>query len=457
MASKVLLPKFGQTVETSEVTQWLKQPGDAVRKGDVLCEIATDKSSLEVESPYEGTLLTILLEPGRAAPVGCVIALLGAPGEAPAEALLAECRASQVAAGTPAPAPLPAAAAQAPAPVSAPLPVAVQAETVPPSAAAGDGRRHTASPRARRLAEERDVPLAVLAGSGEDGRIVEADVRAYLDEVGRMSPAARAAARTRGVDLRGVQGSGTSGRIMLADVGGAGAKRRAPVAEPPPLVARLEKPSPMRRAIAQAMATSASTIPAFQLEATIDAASLIARREAEKAAGAKVGYGDLIARAVALTIRRFPAFAAQWRADGIAYGDRVHIGFAVAVPGGLVVPVVHDCDRSDVRTIAQASARLVERARASQLTPEDYAGACFTLSNLGGFPIDRFTAIVPPGQSGILAIGRIRDEVVVRGGGIFPAKLMSITLSADHRLVDGADGARFLAAVKESLEDAEGL
>jgi pyruvate dehydrogenase E2 component (dihydrolipoamide acetyltransferase) len=238
-------------------------------------------------------------------------------------------------------------------------------------------------------------------------------------------------------------------------------KRRVTAAkkrpEPPPLAARLEKPSPMRRAIAAAMTASSREIPAFQVECTVDAASLIARREADKAAGAKVSYGDYIARATALAIRRFPAFAAAWQSDGIAYKDRVHVGFAVSVPGGLVTPVVRDCDRLSPREIAAESARLVERARANQLTPEEYSGAVFTLSNLGAFPVDCFVAIVPPGQSGILAIGRIRDEVVVRGGGIFPAKLMSLTLSADHRIIDGADGAAFVAEMKTLLEDAAGL
>jgi pyruvate dehydrogenase E2 component (dihydrolipoamide acetyltransferase) len=205
------------------------------------------------------------------------------------------------------------------------------------------------------------------------------------------------------------------------------------------------------------MLASAQTIPAFQLEVTVDAARLIARRETAKAAGEKVSFGDLIARAVALTVRRHPVFAATWTDQGIQYRDRVHVGFAVALPGGLVVPVVTDCDLRAPADIAAVSLALVEKARAGKLAPEDYSGAVFTLSNLGSFPVDRFVAIVPPGQSGILAIGRIRDEVVVRGGGFFAAKLLSLTLSADHRYVDGADGAAFMKDLKELLEHADVL
>nr|MBA3709466.1 2-oxo acid dehydrogenase subunit E2 [Planctomycetota bacterium] len=315
------------------------------------------------------------------------------------------------------------------------------------------------SPRARKLATASDVPVAILEGSGENGRITESDVRGYLDAIGAISPAARAAALKKSLDLRGVKGSGPSGRIMLEDLAslrgsGPSAKARAPLS---PLVAKLEKPGPMRRAIAANMAASAATIPAFNLEVTVDAASMIARRESEKAAGRKVSFGDIIAKACALAIRRFPAFAAQWTDAGIQYHDRVHIGFAVAIPGGLIVPVVTDCDVAAIADIAVISAQLVEKARTGKLAPEDYAGAVFTLSNLGAFPVDRFVAIVPPGQSGILAIGRIRDELTIRDGGFFPAKLMSLTLSADHRYIDGADGAAFMKELKGLLEEASSL
>jgi pyruvate dehydrogenase E2 component (dihydrolipoamide acetyltransferase) len=476
MATKVLLPKFGQTVETSEIVQWTKQEGAAVKKGDILCEIATDKSSLEVESQYEGTLLKILLPPGKTAPVNCVMALIGTPGEALSEALLAECLASQtavaapaapaetaVAAPAPMPAPAPVAAAPKPAPVAAPAPKPAAA---PAPAPARDGRIFI-SPRARHLAETQHVAIGVLSGSGENGRIVEADVRDYLRAIGSATPAARVAAAAKGIDLRHIKGSGAGGRIGVEDLlqasiglgSGSGNGKPAKKAKPAaaPLVAKTEKPSPMRKVIAANMMASSSTIPAFQLEITVDAASLIARRESDKAAGLKISYGDYMARAVGLAIRRFPAFAATWTDAGLQYADGAHVGFAVAVPGGLVVPVVSHCDSRPPADIAALSAGLVEKARTGKLTPADYSGAVFTLSNLGSFPVDRFVAIVPPGQSGIIAIGRIRDEVVVKNGGFFAAKLMSLTLSADHRYIDGADGAAFMAELKELLENAAGL
>ncbi len=459
MPSKVILPKFGQTVETSEITQWHKREGEAVRKGEVLCEIATDKSSLEVESPAEGTLLKILLPVQRAAPVGSVIALLGAKGESIPADLLAECEASLAAAPATAPpvaaAPAPAAAAAAvvaapaaPAPAPTMAPVAAAATT--PSG------RLAASPRARRAAETRGVPLAILAGggTGEGGRIVERDVLAYVAQVGPVTPTARQAALNQGVDLRAVR-DGTAGRIRLSDLA-RGANAAAPLVVAP-LVARTEAASPMRRAIAAAMTASARDIPAFALEATIEADLLVERRAALKRSGAAIGFGDYIARAVGVAIHAHPVFAAAWKDGAIAFGDAAHIAFAVALDGGLVTPVVRDCGRRTLAEIASESARLVELARSGKLKPEDYSGGVFALSNLGGFPIDRFTAIVPPGQSGILAIGRIRDEVAVRGGGLFVAKRLSLTLSADHRYIDGATGARFLAEVKALLEDPERL
>ena len=474
MPTKILLPKFGQTVETSEINHWAVKEGDAIRKGQVVCEIATDKSSLEVESQYEGTLLKILLAPGKQVPVGCVMAVLGTPGETLSDAFVAECLASQaaapaaaasveaVAALAPKPAPVaPAAAPVSVAPAPTPKPAAApKLEAVPKPAAKPAGRLFI-SPRAKRLAERRLVPVALLTGSGENGRIVEADVQAYVDAAGAVTPAARAVAFARGFDLRQVKRSGERISVEdLAQLAVAAGPAKPKKAEKPPLPelsARTEKPSPMRRVIAANMVQSASTIPAFQLEVTVDAAPLIARREADKTAGLKVSFGDYIARAVALAIRRFPAFAATWTDGGIAYRDRINIGFAVAVPGGLVVPVARDCDLISPADIAAQSVALVEKARTGKLAPEDYTGAVFTLSNLGAMPVDRFVAIVPPGQSGIIAIGRIRDEVAVKNSGFFAAKLMSLTLSADHRYIDGADGAAFMKEVKELLEDAAGL
>jgi len=468
MATKVLLPKFGQTVETSEIVQWSKQEGQAVKKGDILCEISTDKSTLEVESQYEGTLLKILLPPGQTAPVNCVMALIGTPGEAVSDALIKECLATQAAGAAPAAALAP---KSEPAPI-APAPVAVAPKAAAPVAAApkaaallaakpqADGRIFV-SPRARKLAETSHVPLAVLGGSGDNGRIVEADVRGYLRDIGSVTPAAKVAAAAKGIDLRHVKGSGPGARIVVEDLfqvalsSGKKVKTAKPAAAP--LVVKTEKPSPMRKAIAANMLASASTIPAFQLEVTVDAASLIARRETDKAAGYKISFGDYIARAVGMAIRRFPAFAATWTDQGLVYRDGAHVGFAVAIPGGLIVPVVPHCDSLSPADIAAQSAALVEKARTGKLAPEEYSGGVFTLSNLGAFPVDRFVAIVPPGQSGIIAIGRIRDEVVVKNGGFFAAKLLSLTLSADHRYIDGADGAAFMKELKELLEEAGGL
>jgi pyruvate dehydrogenase E2 component (dihydrolipoamide acetyltransferase) len=469
MATKILLPKFGQTVETSEVVQWLVKEGDAIKKGAILCEIATDKSSLEVESQYEGTLLKILLPPATTVPVGCVMAVIGAPGEKLTDAFLAECLATHKVAADAATAPAASVAMAPPLPPAPPKPIAkptpgptpAKAALAPAPASSPRQGRVFISPRARILAVAQEVPVAVLTGSGENGRITEADVQGYLAALGPVSPAARAAACKRDLDLRGLIGSGPNGRIMVEDLAriaqstGAPAKKIEALEPAAPLVAKLERFTPMRRAVAASMTLSAQTIPAFQLEVSVEAAALIARREAEKAAGVKVSFGDIIAKAVALAIRRHPKMAATWTDAGLQYLDRIHIGFAVSVPNGLVTPVVTDADLRSVSDIAGLAAGLVEKARAGKLAQEEYTGAVLTLSNLGAFPVDRFVAIVPPGQSGIIAIGRIRDEMVVKNGGFFPAKIMSLTLSADHRYIDGTGGAAFMKDVKEILENAD--
>ena len=466
MATKVLLPKFGQTVETSEIVQWAKQEGQVVKKGDILCEISTDKSTLEVESQYEGTLLKILLPPGQTAPVNCVMALIGTAGESVPESVIKECLATQ-AVGSAAPA---ATAVPGPAPVAVPATAPVAAPTTPKPSAPTPAAKPAApatpqanrqgrifvSPRARKLADTSHVPLVVLGGSGADDFMDKPfDTQQMIEKVRKV------AAQAKGIDLRQVKGSGPGGRIVIEDLfqvalSSGKAAKKAKVAAPA-LVAKTEKNSPMRKAIAANMLASASTIPAFQLEVTIDASGLIARRESDKAAGFKISFGDYIARAVGLTIRRFPAFAATWTDQGLVYRDGAHVGFAVAIPGGLIVPVVPHCDSLSPADIAAQSAVLVEKARTGKLSPEEYSGGVFTLSNLGAFPVDRFVAIVPPGQSGIIAIGRIRDEVVVKNGGFFAAKLLSLTLSADHRYIDGADGAAFMKELKELLEDSAGL
>jgi len=443
MIQKVTLPKLGETVEVSTIEKWLKKEGDAVSVGDILCEITTDKATLEVENYHRGTLLKILAPTGVELPVGTLIAVIGDKGDKIPDELLAGTAAAPAAAK-------PALSAAEGAPASkAAVAEAVAAAEAPPAPAG----RIVVSPRAKRRARELGVALAGIRGSGPGGRIVESDVEAAAKSASRVkaTPVARKMAAQAGVDLAAVDGGGHRGKVTKEDVLRHAA---APAPVVPAKAGEVVPLSAMRRVIAERMLDSKRTIPCYYLEMDADATDLVCLRNKLNAKGehGKITFNDFILRACGMALRAMPVVNSRLSAGGIERRSEVNVGFAVALDDGLIVPVVRSVDAKPLRQISVEAADLTERARSKKLRPEEYQGGCMTISNLGMFGIKSFIAVVNPGESTIMGLGMIDDRVVCRQGGIQVRKIMTLTLSADHRLVDGAVGAQFLEAIRDLLE-----
>jgi pyruvate dehydrogenase E2 component (dihydrolipoamide acetyltransferase) len=440
MAHPITIPKLGQMTEESTIVRWLKKEGDLVKKGDILFEMETDKSVMEVESFFQGTLLKIVVPPGESVPVMTVVGFIGEPGDSiprleppgrrPPESSTVE---SSPVVERPAAVP-PAAEAERP--------------SAPPVGATGADRpsRFRISPRAARLARECGVDPRSVGGSGPGGRVVERDVKAHLDArrraTPRIGPAARTLARREGIDVPGVVGTGKGGRILVEDV------QRAVDEKPRPL-------SRMRRVIAKRLNESYSTIPHFFVTVSVDMTDLESRRDRLKAGGKSCSIGDFIVRAVALTLAEFPDVNSATDGENVWRRGRVHIGLAVALDEGLVVPVIRDADRLTLGEIHERAGELVSRARAGRLRPHEMGGSTFTVSNMGMNDVENFTAIINPGESAILAVSSITPKPVVEEDRVVIRPIMKMTLSADHRLIDGALAARFLNRLKQRLERPE--
>ena len=431
MAHAILMPKPGQMTEECTVVSWHKKEGDPVKRGDVLFEIETDKSTMEVEAFDDGVLLRIVAAEGAVVPVNNVCAYVGEPGEAIPEAASA---APTVPALT-APAPL-AVPARSPAPAAAPVP----ATSAPASVQASEGRIRI-SPRASRAAAEAGVDPRTITGSGPGGRITERDVLA----ASRVAAAGMAA--TGPVAARGVTAAAAAPRVG-----------------PPPASAPLailpvdgeEEPRPlnrMRRVIADRLTHSWTSTPHFTVTVAVDVTGLLALRAELKAAGTNLTVTDFVLAATAQTLAEFPDVNS--RTDGLSVWPRrrVHLGVAVALPGGLVVPVIRDADRLPIGELHDRTVALATAARGGSLALDDMTGSTFTVSNLGMFGVDEFSAIINPGEAAILAVSSAIPTAVAIGDGLAVRTIMKLTLSADHRLVDGEMGARFLGAIRRRLED----
>ena len=423
MAHPILMPKPGQMTEECVLVAWHKRVGDKVEKGDVLFEIETDKSNMDVEAFEKGVLLKRVVEEGQTVPVNAVCGYVGEPGEAvpDAEPVGAAPVAAASVAKSPV-APLPAAAAVAA--------VAVAAAAVPPHS--GDSRLRI-SPRASRLAADSGIDPRTIAGTGPEGRITERDVRAAL-EAASAAPAAAAplaAAAPRAVASAPATYDGDS-------------EDGAP-----------HQMSRMRRIIAERLTLSATTVPQFTVTVAVDMTRVLALRTEFKAAGTALTITDFIVSAVAQTLAEFPDVNS--RTDGVSVWPRrrVHVGLAVALPDGLVVPVIRDADRRSLDDLHARAAALAEAARNGALTPDDMTGSTFTISNLGMFGVDEFCAIINPGESAILAVSSVVPTPIAVGDGIGIRQIMKLTLTADHRLVDGELAARFLNALRRRLQDAD--
>ena len=452
MATSIVMPQLGYDMREGTVVRWVKQEGDEVVANEVIAEIETDKAVVEFKPTTGGVLRRIVAGEGEAVPVGELIAVIGDADEALPDDL-----------GAPAPAAAPAEPAAAPSAPLAPAPVA--------AAPAGEVR---ASPIARRLARERGVDLAAIAGTGPGGRIVEADVLAAADaaraaaEAGRVlaSPLARRLARENGLELEGITGTGPGGRIVEADINAALAARAAapPAAtEPVPAPDPAAEPegteradlSRMRQAIARVTSDSKQQAPHFYVAVDIDmTAAMALRRDVndELPSSSRVSVNDLIVKASALAIGKHPKFNSFFRGDHLQMNPSINVGIAIALESGLIVPGIPECESKTLAQIAAASRDLIDRANNGTLQAEEYAGTTYSVSNLGMFDVDSFTAIIFPPHAAILAVGAVKEQPVARDGQLAIAEIMKATLSVDHRVADGAEAAQFLMEIKRLLE-----
>jgi pyruvate dehydrogenase E2 component (dihydrolipoamide acetyltransferase) len=408
MANEVKLPRLGQGMETGNIVKWLKSEGDAVKKGEPLYELDTDKVTQEVEAPLDGVLLKIAVSEGEA-PVGAIVAFIGEAGE---EVTLPEPAAAAPAVDT-------AASTNGTSAPEADAPPPAQDETPGGESAPAEGGRVKASPLARRIAREKGVELAQVRGTGPDGRIVAEDVERF--EPG-AAPAPVAA------QIRQVQ-PGEVERVPLSNV---------------------------RKTIVRRL-TEAAAIPAFQLSATIDMTETLALRERLvgrlQEGEPKISPSDILTKAAAMALVRHPAVNALYGGDTLDRYGSANISSAVAVGEALYVPVVHGCEQRSLSELAAARIDVVARARAGKLSQQDMEGGTFTISNLGPFGVTQFIAVLNPPQGAILAVGAIEERPAVVDGEIVPRPLMTVTLTCDHRVVDGAPAAEFLATLKAFLEE----
>jgi pyruvate dehydrogenase E2 component (dihydrolipoamide acetyltransferase) len=433
MATEVILPVLGETMNEGTIVAWVKQEGEAVKAGDVLYSVESDKATLEVEAPAAGFLRKILAPAGTTVPVLSVVGYITAT---PDEVV-----------STPAAAP-----ASAPRPTAAAPSVGAPAHAgAAPSAVSPPAGRLVASPRARRAARERGIDLARIAGSGPGGRIVERDLeQAAL--LPRLSPVAERVAGDLKVDLSRLQGSGPGGRVTRRDVEAAA---RAPAPAPAPGV--VTPFTRTQRIMAERMIASFTSAPHFYLHAEVNALRLLAMRQEllpmiEASHGLRVTISDLLVLACARALAQHPNVMAQYTPEGLRAASAVNVGLAADTPNGLVVPVIHNADRLSLPDLVRTRTELVERARVGKSLPQDFDGGVFTLSNLGAFRVDEFDAILNPPQAAILAVGRIADRPYAEGSQLALVPTMKLSLSVDHRVLDGAAGARFLDAIVSLLE-----
>jgi pyruvate dehydrogenase E2 component (dihydrolipoamide acetyltransferase) len=476
MASEIIMPQMGADMTEGVIANWLKAEGDAVNKGDAIAEIETDKTTIQIEAFAGGVLSKILASAGAKVPVGNVIGIISAPGETPALAKTLS----------------PAMAAEPTKPVEMVQPVA-------PVAVANNAAVN-ATPVARRVADQLGLDLSQMKGTGPDGQVTKADVESFAASrsagedatpvpTSRIvaTPVAKKTAREQGVDLRQVKGSGPEGRIVLADVESFAVKAKpavVPVEETPkiapvtpaiPVVTATPVSQPafavagasrkplsrIRQTIAQRMTQSKTTVPHFYITVQVEMDAALKLREqineALKPENLKVSVNDLVIRATALALKRFPNLNSSFTGDAIETHDHIHIGVAVALAAGLVTVTVQDADAKSLKQIGVEMVALAARVRDGKVQPGDLGGQTFTISNLGMYGVESFVAIVNPPDAGILAVGVSILTPVVRDGQVAIRNIMHITLSGDHRVTDGAEGAQFTNEVKRVLENPWGL
>ena len=401
MAEVVRMPKMSDTMTEGVLAKWHKKVGDKVKSGDLVAEVETDKATMDFESFQEGTILYIGVEEGKAVPVDAIIAVLGKEGE-DFKSLLTE---SPVAATPAAP------VAAAPAAIVEASPVVAPAAATPTVISTASDARVKASPLAKKIAQEKGINLNQISGSAENGRITKKDVENF------------------------------KGGASVPAFVGVEKYTEVPVSQ-------------MRKTIAKRLSESLFTAPHFYLKMNIEMSSAMeARKIINDVAPVKISFNDLVLKAVALSLKQHPKVNSSWLGDKIRYNEHVNIGVAVAVEDGLLVPVVRFADGKALSQISTEVKTFVQKAKDKKLQPADWEGSTFTISNLGMFGIDDFTAIINPPDACILAVGGIQEQAVIKNGQVVPGNVMKVTLSCDHRVVDGATGAAFLQTLKQFLEE----
>ena len=424
MAEKLMMIALSPTMEQGTIVSWIKKEGDEIASGDVVCEVETDKATMEYEAAQEGILLKIILPEGGQAEVGQTIGIIGESGEdtSDLEKEIAGEAAKDAAEEKPAaPAEEKAPAQESPAPKAAP-PAPKPAPTAPP---VDDGLKVLASPLARVLAEQSGLDIRRISGTGPSGRVVKRDI-----EAARANPEA----------FRPVHSAVQGG---LPTIGTAGEDRLIPL-------------SNMRKAIAKGLSASKFSAPHFYLKVDVRGEGLVAARSAliKRRRGDKVSVNAFLIKYAAEALKRFPDVNASWQEDAILQHGSIDIGLAVAVPNGLITPIVRNCGNKGVEAIDAEMAELIAKAQIGKLRPEEYSNATFTISSLGSFGIDEFTAIINPPGSAILAVGALKKVPVVdESGSLDVGQVMKLSLSCDHRVIDGAVGAGFLTTLKTFIED----
>ncbi|PZV87382.1 pyruvate dehydrogenase E2 component (dihydrolipoamide acetyltransferase) [Algoriphagus aquaeductus] len=419
-ATLITMPKMSDTMQEGTIAAWLKKVGDTVKSGEIIAEVETDKATMELESYEDGVLLYIGVEAGNSVAVDGVIAVIGEKG-ADYETLL---KAHQSGSKSSAPAETPTtppAAEKTEAPAAPAPQTAAPATTAVP---ATSGERVKASPLAKKIAAEKGLDIRQVPGSGEGGRIVKKDVETFVPAVSPMAAAAPVSS----------------------------------AAAPAPMIGqesfREEKVSQMRKTIAKRLAESKYSAPHFYLTMEINMDKAIeARKSMNEFSPVKISFNDMVIKAAAAALRQHPKVNSSWLGDKIRYNDHIHIGMAVAVEEGLLVPVIRFADSLSLSQISNQAKTLGGKAKNKELQPKDWEGNTFTISNLGMFGIEEFTAIINPPDACILAVGGIKETVIVKDGQMRIGNIMKVTLSCDHRVVDGAVGSAFLQTLKGLLED----
>jgi pyruvate dehydrogenase E2 component (dihydrolipoamide acetyltransferase) len=415
MAEIIRMPKLSDTMTEGVVAEWHKKIGDNVKSGELLADIETDKATMEFESFQEGTLLYIGVEKGKTAPVDSILAIVGKKGEDVSALIESDKKKSAPAAEAPAPAAAPASEAKKEEPAKAPATAPVAESPVPKTTSSASPKvnadgRFKVSPLAKKIAGDKNINLSFIRGTGDGGRVVKRDIDNY-------------------------QGGGAA--LVLEE-----SYSDEPVTQ-------------MRKTIARRLAESKFSAPHFYLTMEVEMDEMIKAREAINmvAAPIKISYNDLVIKAVAAGLRAHPRVNASWRGDFIRYSNHIHIGMAVAVEDGLLVPVIRFADSKTLSQISVESKEYAKKAKEKKLQPTDWEGNTFTISNLGMFGIDEFTAIINPPDACIMAVGGIHETPIVKDGKIVPGHVMKVTLSCDHRAVDGATGSAFLQTFKQLMEN----